>query len=263
MPGSSILKMDNVQTRAAGNRNSGWLLVSALRDLWRTLRDDCRTIPRSAWWRWVLTLIIGFVACGALSYTVTSIAYARVDGGLQAWDERWLLKLADDGPILFPNAILLESPGNLAYLLPLTVAASVIAIRQHNPLAAISIQVAYWVQRAIVLIGWQTWDRARPTLIGEGIAAPGLHSFPSGHAALCVAVYGFLAYLWIRSTQSIAERVIAVVLVALLTLVVSLARVRLGSHWPSDIIAGAALGVAWVNVVIFAYRNAMRPAHGA
>ena len=39
-------------------------------------------------------------------------------------------------------------------------------------------------------------------LIGDGIAAPGLHSFPSGHAALCVAVYGFLAYLWIRSSRS-------------------------------------------------------------
>lgn len=255
--------MDDIETDKMPTRGSTWKIARATRDLWRTLRDDCRTIHGQAWWRWGLTLACGFVACGALSYAVTRFAYARVEDGLQAWDERWLLNLADDGPMSFPHAILLESPGNLAYLVPLTITASVIAIRRRSPLAAISIQIAYWVQRPIVLIGWQTWDRDRPTLIGEGIAAPGLHSFPSGHAALCVAVYGFLAYLWIRSTRSVAERVIAVVLVALLTSIVSLARVRLGSHWPSDIIAGAALGVAWVSVMIVAYRNAMRPSRAA
>lgn len=237
-----------------------WFLTRALRDLWRTLRDDCRAIPRRAWRQWGITLAVGFIACGLLSYVVTRVARASVNDGLQAWDERMLTMLAEDGPISFPNAILLESPGNLSYLIPLTVAASVIAIRRRAPLAAISIQVAYWLQRPIVIIGWQTWYRARPKLIGEGIAAPGLHAFPSGHAALCVAVYGFLGYLWIRSSRSLTEKAMAVVLVVLLTALVSLARVRLGSHWPSDILAGAALGVGWVSVVIVAYRNAMRVA---
>ena len=73
---------------------------------------------------------------------------------------------------------------------------------------------------------------------------------------MCIAVYGFLAYLWIRSSRSVAERVFAVLVVAVLTTTVSLARVRLGSHWPSDIVAGAVIGVAWLAVVIVAYRGA-------
>jgi membrane-associated phospholipid phosphatase len=235
-----------------------WTLGRASRELWRTLREDCRAIPRRAWWRWGVTLFVGFMACAAVSRYGTRYAFSRADDGLQAWDERVLRKLADEGPISFPNAILLESPGNLSYLIPLTVTASIIAIRRHNALAAITIQVSYWLQRPLVIIGWQTWDRTRPTAIGEGIAAPGLHSFPSGHAALCVAVYGFLAYLWIRSSRSAAEKLLAVVLVTLLTAIVSVARVRLGSHWPSDIIAGAALGVMWVAVVIVAYRSACK-----
>src|SRR5688500_1082283 len=239
------------------------LFVRATRDLWRTLRDDCRRIARGAWLRWGMTLFVGFIVCSAASYVGTKLAYARVDRGLQAWDERMLMKLADEGPISFPNAILLESPGNLSYLIPLTIAASVIAIRRHAPLAAITIQVSYWLQRPIVIIGWETWNRIRPKLIGDGIAAPGLHSFPSGHAALCVAVYGFLAYLWIQSSRSMIEKIIAVVLVSVLTALVSLARVRLGSHWPGDIVAGAVLGVMWVGVVIVAYRNAMRSARSA
>ena len=229
----------------------------AARDLWRILREDCRAIRRGAWRRWAITLAAGFVACGVISHVVTRVARGSVEDGLQAWDERWLTKLADEGPMSFPDAILLESPGNLAYLIPLTVAASIVAIRLRLPLLAITIQVAYWLQRPLVLLGWQTWNRPRPKLIGEGIAAPGLHSFPSGHAALCVAVYGFLAYLWIRSSRSPVEKVLAVTLVALLTTFVSLARVRLGSHWPSDIIAGAVIGVAWVSVVILAYRGAV------
>jgi membrane-associated phospholipid phosphatase len=234
----------------------GWVLKRAARDLWRTLRDDCRAIPSRVWWRWGVTLAVGFIGCLALSYGVTRYAYARVDEGLQAWDKQWLLWLAERGPISFPNAVLLESPGNLAYLIPLTLTASIIAIRKHRPLIAITIQVAYWLQRPIVLLGWETWNRPRPKLIGDGIAAPGLHSFPSGHAALCVAVYGFLGYLWITSSRSAWEKLLAVILVAVLTALVSLARVRLGSHWPTDIIAGALLGVAWVGVVILAYRTA-------
>ncbi len=255
--------MDNSNAPRIDDSASRSAVGGALRMLWRTVRLDCRSIPRLVWWRWGITIFIGFIACGAFSYAIARGTRNRVAHGLQAWDERSLLALAERGPFSFPNAILLESPGNLAYLIPLTVTVSVVAILRRRPLLAITIQVAYWLQRPIVLIGWHTWDRARPKLIGDGIAAPGLHSFPSGHAALCVAVYGFLAYLWVRSSRSALEKVLAVVLVGLLTATVSLARVRLGSHWPSDIIAGAAIGVAWLAVVISAYRAAERAGEAA
>jgi undecaprenyl-diphosphatase len=236
----------------------GWVVTRAARVLWQTLRPDCRAIPRSAWRRWGATLALGFVACCAQCFLVARFTRDRAEHGLQAWDERQIVWFAENGPISFQNAILLESAGNLMYLIPLTITASIIAIRMHRPLIAITIQVAYWLQRPIVLVGWETWNRTRPKLIENGVAAPPLHSFPSGHAALCIAVYGFLAYLWVRSSRSVVEKVFAVIIVALLTATVSLARVRLGSHWPSDILAGAVLGVLWVSVVIFAYRGTVK-----
>jgi membrane-associated phospholipid phosphatase len=54
----------------------------------------------------------------------------------------------------------------------------------------------------------------------------------------------------------------AVVLLFIVTLV-SVARVRLGSHWPCDIVAGAVLGVAWLSVVIIAFRRAELSASAA
>ena len=224
--------------------------------MWRDFRHDCRLISRRAWWQLALILIVGFVLCAALSVIGTRVARSYVDHGLQQWDERWLRWVEQRGPLSCPDAILAESPGNLAYLIPLTLTASILAIKMRRPLVATMVQVAYWGVRPIVLAGWMTWDRARPKLIGEGIAAPGLHSFPSGHAALAMAVYGFLIYLWIRRSGSLIERMIGVVVLLFIVTLVSVARVRLGSHWPSDILAGAMLGVAWLSVVIFAFRRA-------
>jgi undecaprenyl-diphosphatase len=100
------------------------------------------------------------------------------------------------------------------------------------------------------------WNRQRPKLIADGIAAPGLHSFPSGHVALMLSVYGMLAWLWWRASRSAAERVVIVVLLAALLGVTGWARVRLGAHWPSDILAGYAAGAAWLAAVLVAQRRA-------
>jgi undecaprenyl-diphosphatase len=114
------------------------------------------------------------------------------------------------------------------------------------------------LQRPLVLLGWWMWDRQRPKLIAGGIAAPGLHSFPSGHVALMMAVYGLLAFLWCRASRSVVERVLAVVLLAALLLITGTARVRLGSHWPSDVLAGYVIGAAWLATIVTALLRAER-----
>jgi undecaprenyl-diphosphatase len=92
-------------------------------------------------------------------------------------------------------------------------------------------------------------------MIAGGIAAPPLHSFPSGHVALMLSVYGLLAWLWIRASRSPAERTLVVILLAVLLLTVGWARVRLGAHWPSDVLAGYVIGLAWLSTVITSLRR--------
>ena len=56
------------------------------------------------------------------------------------------------------------------------------------------------------------------------------YSFPSGHAANCIAVYGKL--------MKSSRRAVWKVVLALLTLLVGVSRFALGVHYPTDILAG-------------------------
>lgn len=237
-------------------RDSHWALARAWSGTWRPFLDEWRALPRGAFRRWIVTLAVGFVLCAALVSVVTIVAKRNAEA-LTRWDAHHLLRL-ERGPMSFSNAILLESFGNLAYMVPLTLTAAVVAARHGRPLLALSFPVSYVLMRPLVLLGWQIWNRQRPTLIADGIAAPGLHAFPSGHVALMLAVYGLLAWLWVRASRSVVERVLAVGVLAALLGVTGAARVRLGSHWPSDVLAGYAVGAAWVATVIMALRAAER-----
>ena len=84
-------------------------------------------------------------------------------------------------------------------------------------------------------------DRVRPALAEPGITAlvpiPADASLPSGHAATAAAAAGVVALLHPR---------LRLPLVALVALI-GVSRVYLGVHYPSDVLAGLALGlvVAW------------------
>ena len=231
----------------------GWVLVRAARETLATFRNDWRVTPAGAKRSWLFGLAAGFAVCAALTAGMTLIVRAN-EATLRPWDEK-VSRLIERGPVSFSNAILLESFGNLAYMVPVTLAAFVVAARAGRPLLAVTFPVAYVLQRPLVLVGWWLWNRERPRLVAGGLAAPPLHSFPSGHVALMLAVYGLLTWLWVRASRRAGERVVAMLLLAALLLTVGWARLRLGTHWPSDVVAGYVIGLAWLASVIHALRR--------
>lgn len=70
------------------------------------------------------------------------------------------------------------------------------------------------------------------------------YSFPSGHATLALALYGFMAYMLCRLYPKHAGKIIA--LAAFVILTVGASRLYLGVHFPSDVIAGYLLGGLWL-----------------
>lgn len=239
------------------NQPTGWAAKRAFQALWRQFRADLHDLPGGTWRRWLVTLLLGWIICAALVIGLTKFAQGAAPRWLNQWDERALRKI-EAWPISFQNAILLESPGNLIYLIPLVACVAAVAIRWRRPVFAVTVVMSYVIARTLVILGWKLWDRPRPELIAEGIASPPLHSFPSGHMVLTISVYGLLAFAWVRASRSMVEKALAILLVAAWCAAAGYARVRLGTHWPSDVIAGALIGAAWLITVLFALRRGER-----
>ncbi len=114
--------------------------------------------------------------------------------------------------------------------------------------------LAYWLaavgfEQVLVWILKLTVGRARPTNIYTGLEQ---FSFPSGHAASSIVLYGFLGYLLARGKSNQQKLVIAL-LATLAVLLISFSRIYLGAHWMSDVLGSLTLGAAWIAVLSIAY----------
>jgi undecaprenyl-diphosphatase len=233
----------------------GWLLAEGGRRTVARVRADLRALPARAWRSWLWSIAAALVPGLALSVGLCFLAKWMVQTGRLAWEPHFLRRL-EAGPMSFSAALWAESPGNSVFMIPVVIAAALLAVWLRRPVMAGAILSSFFILDLLVAAGWLAWSRARPDLIAGGIAAPGFNSFPSGHASQMVSAYGFFVFLWIRSSRSVVERVLAVVLWLGATLVVGWARMRLGAHWPSDIAAGVLVGAFWLAASITALRRA-------
>ena len=85
-------------------------------------------------------------------------------------------------------------------------------------------------------------------------------SFPSGHAAIAVAFYGFLIYLLARETKHWPRRVNFVFWGLLIILAVGLSRLYLDVHYVSDVLAGYLSGLLFlvIGITLFEWTRTWR-----
>ena len=76
-------------------------------------------------------------------------------------------------------------------------------------------------------------------------------SFPSGHATIAVALYGFIIYILFREFGSRLHRFFILLFGVLLIFLVGLSRLYLGVHFFSDVVGGYLLGLIWLIIGIF------------
>lgn len=71
-------------------------------------------------------------------------------------------------------------------------------------------------------------------------------SFPSGHAAISVAFYGFLAYALTRKVKKRKHKISILFAALLIISAIGFSRLYLGVHYPSDVWGGYLLGLIWL-----------------
>ncbi len=82
-----------------------------------------------------------------------------------------------------------------------------------------------------------------------GLAAGTVPSFPSGHALGTMICYGFLAYLLVPKMPSLFWKWALSIAFLLLVLFEGFSRIFHGNHYLTDVLAGYALGIAWLVLV--------------
>jgi len=142
--------------------------------------------------------------------------------------------------VMYLLSVIGDVPATLA-LAALTLLALSIWLRREMLFFLVSVGGAAMIMLATKYI----LARPRPELFPEGaLYLTSSPSFPSGHATGSAAFYLTL-YLISRHAAPKWSWLVGVV-GALMTVSISLSRLYLQVHYPSDVLAGLALGVAWV-----------------
>lgn len=101
------------------------------------------------------------------------------------------------------------------------------------------------------------FDRPRPDLVAHLVEVHSL-SFPSAHAMLSAIVYLTLGALLSRSQPSLALKLFTLITSAVIAMSIGLSRIYLGVHWPTDVLAGWCIGVAWALAILRLHAYFMR-----
>ena len=134
--------------------------------------------------------------------------------------------------------------GNTITILCITIALLVFLSQKERYIAGTTILLTVLLNQALKYI----LQRPRPNhmrLINQGG-----YSFPSGHAMISIAVYGFLIYFVAKKVKKMYLKYFTIRILIILILGIGISRIYLGVHYPSDVLAGYILSLMILIIVI-------------
>jgi undecaprenyl-diphosphatase len=90
----------------------------------------------------------------------------------------------------------------------------------------------------------------RPRPIGYRLIKIGGFSFPSGHAMVSMAFYGYLLYLSYVCIDNPKQKKASIIILGLIIILVGISRIYLGVHYCSDIITGYCISLLYLMIYI-------------
>ena len=168
----------------------------------------------------------------------------RIDAGVPRW-----LAARRTGALDAVSVVAAEL-GNTAVVLGVALLAGVLAwvvLRTWRPLVVLAVALAGEV--TIFLTTAAAIDRERPPVAHLDAQLPPTSSFPSGHTAAAICLYGALAAVVLAATRG-RRRGPIVGLAVVLVVLVALARLYRGAHYPTDVLGSLLFALPWLLVVV-------------
>jgi undecaprenyl-diphosphatase len=206
---------------------------------WRRLRDG---VP-SALFLLGCAVVLLLVLVGAgwvLSKVVHDDSIGRADSGLSRW-----LAGRRSGDLNDVTAVTSEVGGTLTITILAVVAVAFAAFVWRRWREPMLVAVAVAGEVGIFLVVTMLVDRQRPP-VGHLDEAPPTSSFPSGHTAATICLWGALAVLASQRARSALVRGLFLTLAVVLPLLVASSRMYRGMHYLSDVLGGFLLGGVWL-----------------
>jgi undecaprenyl-diphosphatase len=129
--------------------------------------------------------------------------------------------------------------------------------KRHAPRLALFVVVTVAGSALVNALVKLAVHRARPVLPDPVAHATGL-SFPSGHAQSAIVAASVLLLVFRPRKKDAWGQTPFIVAAAVFVLAVGAARVGLGVHYVSDVLAGYVLGAAWVAAMVAAFNASQR-----
>ncbi|WP_342213878.1 phosphatase PAP2 family protein [Nocardia wallacei] len=186
---------------------------------------------------WVALVALVAVVAALTTGVVTGDGTVRIDGPVLDW------AVAQRANGLTPVARTITDFGDTLSMTILAVLMGAwLAWRQRWPELALTAVVGAGAGLT-VLVMKALVGRRRPGV--EHLVTETTHSFPSGHTLGSTAVVGVITAVTVLSLRQRILRGAVAAVAVLFVLAVGMSRVYLGVHWPTDVLAGWALGALW------------------
>lgn len=199
-------------------------------------------------------LLVGLCGC-ALLLVFLKLSSEVMEGETLAFDSRILraFRKADDpatpiGPPWIESALVDVTALGGPTVLGLIVAAVIgFLLLQTRYRSALAILLAAGTGELLNSAMKSLFMRPRPAIVPH-LRTVYETSFPSGHAMNSAIIYLTLGALLMRFAQGRLTKVYCLTVAVLLTCLVGISRVYLGVHYPTDVLAGWTIGLAWASI---------------
>jgi undecaprenyl-diphosphatase len=194
----------------------------------------------------LLIVALGVIlVCVAFFAMLANVVMA---GGTQAADDAVLLWMNQhESPELTDVALNVTALGAGMVVWLVVIVASVFLWSSRHRWSAALLWVSILGSGLINSVMKLFFNRPRPQLFPWRAPYAGLSSFPSGHSMTSMVCYATLAYLVARLEPNRFLRRFTFGVAVLIVGMIGLSRMYLGVHYPTDVLAGFTMGLAWAS----------------